>query len=159
MYKDPALTETFIRKLAKTYQYILASDQKKLISVEQEIEFINIYFFLLQVRFDKSIQLNISVNSELQQKFIPPLSLQILVENAVKHNAITNDNPLIINIRSLSSTLIVSNNILKKPSDTESFKIGLENLKNRYQYFTDKPIRIINKEHFEVLIPIIDLNI
>ncbi len=156
IYKDASLTEKFIRKLAGTYQYILDSDNKKLIEISRELEFIEAYKFLMDVRFGKSINIEFEIDDSLKDFVIPPLSIQILIENAVKHNVFDDENILQIKVFNESSNkLIVENNKLKKPSSTSSFNIGLTNIKNRYAFFTDQKIQIINNDTFKVAIPLL----
>jgi len=159
VYKDVTQAETFIRRLAQTYQYILSTDNKKLISVAEEIEFVKAYNYLLRVRFEEALQLNIDVSPNLLNSKVPPLTLQILVENAVKHNVVSIENPLEIRITSdQDRCLKVINNRTTQQDIQSSFKIGLENIKKRYRYFTELPIKIVNEEWFEVQLPIIGLN-
>lgn len=155
IYKDEILTEKFIRKLALTYQYILESNEKKLTSLKEEIEFIHAYTYLINVRFEESFNVEIKIDTAIEDTLIPPLSIQILLENAVKHNVLGNDDPLNVSIYNDSNYIIIENNILKKPSTQHSFKIGHNNVMNRYQYFTNKKISIDKTDIYQVKLPII----
>lgn len=155
IYKDQQLAEKFIRKLALTYQYILDSHEKKLVPIKEEIEFIQAYTYLIKVRYEESFQININIDPSIESFLIPPLSIQILLENAVKHNVLSNEEPLTVNINNNNSFLIIENNILKKPSTQHSFKIGHNNIINRYQYFTDKKIVITKTDKYTVQLPFI----
>ncbi len=155
VYKDISTTEKYIRKLAKTYQYILNSDKHKLVSVQQELEFVLDYTELLKIRFQHAIELKINLNQNMQTNFIPPMCLQVLVENAVKHNVATPKEKLIINISSKdNNSLLVSNNITKSPQNVTSFNIGLNNLRAQLAFFTNKKIKIDKSNRFCVTIPI-----
>ena len=155
IYKDVHQTEVYIRKLAKTYQYILASDKKQLISLKEEVEFIKDYSFLLKIRFGEAFKVHMDINANLLENLIPPISIQILVENAVKHNVFDDDQPLEVDIIAIDDIVFVKNKILKAPSSRESFKIGLSNIRKRYQVFTDKKIKIIKDDYFKVELPLL----
>ena len=155
IYKDVHQTEDYIRKLAKTYQYILASDKKQLISLKEEVEFIKDYSFLLKIRFGKAFKTHIDIDVNLLENLIPPISIQILVENAVKHNVFDDDQPLEVDIIAMNDIVYVKNKILKAPSGRESFKIGLSNIRKRYNVFTDKKIKIIKDDYFKVELPLL----
>jgi two-component system, LytTR family, sensor kinase len=155
IYKDHKLTEEFVRKLALTYQYILESNEKKLTSIKEEIDFIRAYTYLIKVRYEESFNIEINIPENIEHLFIPPLSIQILLENAVKHNVLSNEEPLHVSIHSNKTFLIIENNILKKPSTQHSFKIGHNNIMNRYEYFTDRKILIAKSDKYMVQLPII----
>ena len=155
IYKDENQTEDYIRKLANTYQYILTSDKKQLISLKEEIAFIEDYCFLLKIRFGKSLQYQMDIDENLVEFLIPPISIQILVENAIKHNVFDDDQPLKVDIIASNNRVFVKNKIMKAPASRESFKIGLSNIKNRYQVFTDKQIKVIKDDYFKVELPLL----
>ncbi len=155
IYKDIKQTEEYIRKLAGTYKYILDSDKISLISVKEEIEFIKDYCFLLNIRFGDGFNVNFDINNKCNDFFIPPISIQILVENAVKHNVFDENDPLIVDIFSKENSILVKNRIMKSPTNRESFKIGLGNIRKRYDVFTDKKIKIEKNEFFQVELPLL----
>ncbi len=155
IYKDVNQTEEYIRKLANTYQYILESDKKQLISLKEEIDFIKDYCYLLNIRFGKSFKVYIDVDRYFSEYLIPPISIQILVENAVKHNVFDDDEPLEVDIIATDNMIYVKNKILKTPASRESFKIGLGNIRKRYEVFTNKKINIIKNEYFTVELPLL----
>jgi two-component system, LytTR family, sensor kinase len=155
IYKSEEQTEEYIRKLAGTYKYILESDKIPLIELEKEIEFINDYCYLLHIRFGKAFKVNFDIFKHLEKMLIPPISIQILVENAVKHNVFDDENPLEVDIITNTNSVFVKNKILKSPSDRESFKIGLGNIRKRYEVFTDKNISIVKNDFFEVELPLL----
>lgn len=155
IYKSEKQTEEYIRKLAGTYKYILESDKIPLIELEQEIKFIHDYCYLLHIRFGKSFKVSFDIFKHLEKMLIPPISIQILVENAVKHNVFDNENPLEVDIITKNNSVFVKNRIFKSPSERESFKIGLGNIRKRYEVFSDKKIRIVKNDFFEVELPLL----
>lgn len=156
IFKDPDLAEDFIRRLAETYQYILTNNNKQFVTLEEEIEFVKSYNYLLKVRFEDNLRIDINLPPNVMHSKIPPLTLQMLVENAVKHNIITRDQPLDIYIHAIDNTDIrVTNTKTTTPADVSSFQVGLENIKKRYQYFTPKAIRIDDNSKFSVQLPVI----
>jgi len=160
LYKDAALTEDFIRNFARTYQYVLDTNSKKLVYLSQELDFIRAYIFLLKVRFDESLRVNIDLPKQVYQSQIPPLTLQLLIENAVKHNVITEGAPLNITIAlDESNRLQVKNNKTTLPDSTSSFKVGIANIKKRYSYFSKIPIKIVNDHFFSVTLPLLNADV
>lgn len=170
LHRDVDTTEGFVRKFAHTFNYILKSHKKDLVTVSEELNFINSYYFLLRVRFENALVLSINLNNNDIQSYIPPLTLQLLVENAVKHNYFDEDKPLRINIESSENqTITVSNNferksgfikvdnqLVKKPVQHVSHKVGLENIKKRYAYFTNRELKISRDKAFVVRLPLIN---
>jgi LytS/YehU family sensor histidine kinase len=158
VHKDPDSAEEFIRRLATTYQYVISNKQERLVSVQEEIEFIKSYYHLLKVRFEDSLKLEINLPKSIMRTVIPPLTLQILVENAVKHNQIDEMNRLDIYIGSIdNSFLTVTNNKGDKPPNVKSFKVGLENIKKRYAFYSDRAIKIDDAHQFSVELPVIPM--
>jgi sensor histidine kinase YesM len=156
LYKDAALTEKFIRRLAETYQYILSTQKQQYVSLEEEIDFVKSYHFLLKVRFEENIYLEINIPPTLLKTKMPPLTMQILVENAIKHNVVTKEKPLYIYISAIDNTVLkVINTKTDSPIHTTSFNIGLKNIKKRYDMLSTKEVRIIDKSKFEVHLPVI----
>lgn len=155
IYKDENQTEQYIRKLAGTYQYILESDRVPLISLKKEIDFIKDYCYLLEIRFGKALHVYIDVEKKYEKMMIPPIGIQILVENAVKHNVFDDENPLEVDIIAKNNMVSVKNKILQSPANRESFKIGLGNIRKRYEVFTDKTIKIKKNDFFEVQLPLL----
>lgn len=156
IYKDALLAEDFIRRLAQTYQYILSNNEKRFVSLKEEIEFVKSYNYLLQVRFQNNLRLEINLPSNILNSKIPPLTLQMLVENAVKHNVITREKPLSIYISAIDNTDIkITNTKTDIPANVSSFNVGLDNIKKRYSYFTEKKIKVEDADNFTVQLPVI----
>ena len=152
----------FVQKLSKVYRYILEIKDKKIIPLSEELDFLNAYIFLLKERFGENIQIDCHVQPQYLQKKIVPLSLQILFENAIKHNIISTKKPLTVKVfvedkdSKNQPKLIVKNKLQKKNQVSSSTKMGLENIKNRYQFFTDQSVDVIvTNESFIVALPLI----
>lgn len=154
---DPPTAHAFNSKLARVYRYILLNKERDLISLHDELEFIDNYFYLLQIRHDSKLHLDISLHdTESGKVMILPCALQILVENAIKHNEFSDSNPLKIKITANEKNIKVSNNIKPKPFGMNSTKIGLRNLSSRYRLVCNKDIVIETTDHeFIVKLPMI----
>lgn len=160
IFKDPRLAEDFIRRLAETYQYILQNNEKRCVALAEEVEFVKSYHYLLKVRFENNLHLDINLPPGILESKIPPLTLQMLVENAIKHNIITKEQPLNIYIGAIDNTDIrVTNTKTIVPENVSSFNIGLENIEKRYRFFTDKPIKVEDDKRFTVKLPVIHLEL
>lgn len=154
-YKSKTKAIQFIRGLAGMYAYTLQSYDIKMISLREELAFVKDYLYLVETRFEDKLQCQINISEELLDTKIPPLTLQMLVENAVKHNVLSDEHPLCIKITSDQKEITVQNNITEKPIKVTSFNIGLKNINARYLLLADKGISITNGQHFTVKIPII----
>ena len=154
---DAVKADMFNRKLAEVYKYFLINKEKEFISVEKEIEFIKDYFFLLTIRHDHKLQLHIELNKSNMEKFlIIPCALQILVENAIKHNEFTHEEPLQITILMKDDSLLVLNTAKRKKMMYESTGIGLKNLDTQYRLLAKKNIDVKEaKNSFIVNLPLI----
>lgn len=156
IFKDADLAEDFIRRLAQTYQYILENNQKQCVTLSEEIEFVRSYYYLLKVRFENNLKIEINLPPNIMSSQMPPLTLQMLVENAVKHNIITSEQPLSIYIHAIDNTDIrVTNTKTQTPRNVSSFQVGLDNIKKRYKHFTDKKIKVDDSQKFTVQLPVI----
>ena len=155
--ENPEHAVDFVQELSKVYRHILEVKEEKSISLKDELEVLNAYTFLLKTRFDKNLQVNINIPPEKMQQKIVPLSLQILMENAIKHNIVSADKPLHIDVFTENGSLVVSNNLQMKKQINESTGIGLDNIRNRYKLLSDKPVKVTESEtNFTVSIPLID---
>lgn len=155
---DKELAKRFLKKLSKVYRYILESREDPLILLEEEMEFISSYVFLQQERFRGNLRVSFHIPDQYYRYHIVPLSLQILFENAIKHNIISTRRPLHIEVRveQAPERLVIRNNLQRKSQVIHSTKVGLENLRKRYGFLTQQSIRIEETEaHFTVSIPLI----
>jgi LytS/YehU family sensor histidine kinase len=151
----------FIEEFSKVYRYILNNQEKELVPLWSELEFIQPYIFLLQKRFDNSLQVTISIPEQYKNCHVVPASLQMLIENAIKHNIVSSQKPLHIDIHANGDqTLIVTNNLQLRKSTTEpSSRIGLQNIKKRYELISGRNVVIKKTETiFEVTLPLLTLN-
>jgi len=159
---DTDRSQKFLSEFAGVYRAILKSKQEDLITLKEELEFINSYIYLIKTRFQDDIHFNIEIDQKLMGKLIPPLSIQLLIENAVKHNAITLSNPLEINIfNDQDFYLIVKNTLNFKSDNWSDYKsgIGLKNLKGRYSPFTSAEVQTSKSaDYFEVKLPLLNSN-
>jgi two-component system LytT family sensor kinase len=156
---NPELSEQFIEQLSKAYRYILEQKDKDSISLKTELDFILSYAFLLKIRFAKKFDLKISIkDSDAETYLIAPLTLQLLVENAVKHNRMSSKDPLHVSILIENNYLIVLNPIRTRNENDRAVStgIGLSNIKNRYALLTSQPVEVsTNHGTFIVKIPLI----
>ncbi|WP_210490253.1 sensor histidine kinase [Rufibacter aurantiacus] len=155
--EDPKRALRFVDELSHIYRYLLQSNEKELISLEQELAFIEAYFYLLQTRFEKGVSLEIDLSPDLKAFLLPPLTLQILVENAVKHNIISEASPLRISIYAQdASHLVVENNLQKRKATVPSNKMGLVNVAAKYHLLNQSEISIQETDAvFRIQIPLI----
>lgn len=155
--EDPKQAVDFVQHLSKVYRHILEVKDEKSISLKDELDLMNAYTFLLKTRFGDNLAVNINVSAEKMQKKIVPLSLQILMENAIKHNIVSAEKPLHIDVFAENGSLVISNNLQMKNQINESTGIGLDNIRNRYKLLSDKPVKVTESEtNFTVSIPLID---
>ena len=157
IFIDREQAATFVRDLSKVYRFILETREKERIALNEELKILEAYIYLVQTRFKESLQINLDGTSSYKDKEIAPLCLQMLIENAIKHNVTSKGKPLIINIFLESENYIVVENNLQPKSTIEfSSKIGLKNITNRYSYLSKMPVIIEEtKEKFIVKIPLL----
>ena len=138
------------------YKYFLINKNKELISLKEELDFIESYFYLLQIRHDNKLQLQTFIDEKKTSVMLPPCSIQILVENAIKHNEFTEEKPLVIKVSANDHCVQVSNNTKPKLYAVNSTGIGLKNLSSRYKLLFRKDITIAStRENFIVKLPLI----
>ena len=156
VYKDQDKAVDFIHQLSKVYRYLLDSHNSELVTLEEEMRFLDSYTYLLNIRYSPNLKFDIHISEDCLQCSIPPMSVQLLIENAIKHNEISSAFPLTISIRSAEETLIVENTLKLRASAEESSGTGLKNIQSRYQFFTDAKI-LVNETttHFIVQIPLL----
>jgi sensor histidine kinase YesM len=147
----------FIKKLSDVYRYVLEQKQAEVVELEKELSFVSAYLYLHRIRFGKALE--IETAEVPASKLVVPLSVQMLVENAVKHNEISEDAPFRISIYPENNYLVVENRINPKSVPGESSGTGLENISSRYAFLTDRPILTEKtNERFIVRIPMLDLS-
>jgi LytS/YehU family sensor histidine kinase len=153
--KDVPRAVKFIGELSKVYRYLLQSNEKELIQLSHELQFTQAYFFLLQTRFGTGISLQVNIEEPYHQHLVPPLTLQLLVENAVKHNQVSASKPLKVEIGCEDGTLVVQNNRQPKRA-AASHGMGLSNISAKYKLLNQPDLFILNEEYrFTVKVPLI----
>jgi len=154
---NPDTAYLFNSRLAQVYKYVLMNKNKELVSLFKELEFIESYFFLLQIRYENKLVFELDAkDAEIRKIMMPPCTLQTVVENAIKHNEFSAENPLMIKLSLNGEYVKVSNNKKPKPYLVDSTSIGLRNLSSRYMLLCNKNIIIENEEfHFLVKLPLI----
>ena len=154
--EDQNLAVNFLRKLSKVYRYVLENREEQIIPLQKELKFIEAYVFLQKERFRGSLEVDINIPESFLNRHIIPLSLQILFENAIKHNAVSQKKPLRIEVFVENNDLVVRNNLQRKEQVMDSTKFGLENIETRYRFFTQRSISIKETDHhFSVTIPLL----
>jgi two-component system LytT family sensor kinase len=156
IFENQGLASQFLQHLSKVYRYVLQNKDKNFVTVQTELDFIENYVFLLRTRFESALTITFRINVHSKDKAIVPVTLQILIENALKHNVVDKDRPLSIRIETNDDYLVVSNNLQVRKLVETSNKQGLENLKSLYAFLTDKPVQISSNEtEFSVAVPLV----
>lgn len=154
IFEDQELASQYLRHLSKLYRYLL--ENKEVVSLEKELLFLENYLFILKTRFGESLQVRIDIKEEDMNFLLVPVTLQNLIENAIKHNVINKDQPLTISLYSQNGFLYVQNKVQRKRIVETSNKQGLENMKMLYKYLSEKELQVEEKDdQFLVKIPLI----
>ncbi|MCI3938722.1 2TM domain-containing protein [Chryseobacterium aahli] len=154
--ENPTQAQKFTASMSKIYRYVLEQKDKELVTIEDEIEFAKTYCDLLKTRFEDSVNFIFDVKDEDLRRFVVPLSLQLLLENCIKHNLATSSKPLLIKIFTEGDTLCIENNLQIREQMKESAGIGLANIVQRYSLLTNKNVFIEKSEdYFKVRLPVL----
>lgn len=158
--KDNPEANHFIEEFSKVYRYILNNQEKELVELRSELEFIQPYLFLLQKRFDQGLTVAINIPDHYKTWHVVPAALQMLIENAIKHNIVSRNKPLHIDIHANGAqTLVVKNNLQPRQVVEPSTKIGLQNIMKRYELISGRNVIVRQTEAmFEVTLPLLNLN-
>ncbi|MBC8047305.1 MAG: histidine kinase [Fimbriimonadaceae bacterium] len=157
---DPQKAKDFLQELSKVYRYVLEHKDDLVVEIKEELSFIQSFIYLNKIRFGESLQFDTQIDAHAAKQYIPPLSLQLLVENAIKHNIVSSEKPLRIGISNENGYLIVKNNLQLRTEKIISTGIGLENLKERYRLIHNiAPEFILTKESYIAKIPVIEKEI
>ncbi|MDF2191063.1 histidine kinase [Paraflavitalea sp. CAU 1676] len=156
--ENPASAEYFLDELTKVFRYLLRNNQSEVTTLGQEMLFIQSYYHLLQTRYGAGIRLEVQVDRQYEAWLLPPLTLQLLIENAVKHNRLQKDQPLHIEIVSLPGNLLmVRNTLSKREGAVESTGQGLHNINARYKMLQLPGVKVEKDDaYFKVTIPLIE---
>lgn len=153
---DVSKAQDFIDEFSSIYRYVLETIEKTVVTLDEELNFVRSYLFLQEMRYGKSLQLNVEIPADLLNMFLPPLSLQVVLENAIKHNVVNESHPLIIDIYIENHQLMVKNNIQAKISSGKSTGLGQKNMVKRYAIISDAiPRFIVKTSHYIVQLPLI----
>jgi hypothetical protein len=154
--ENPENAQRFTTSLSKVYRYVLEQKDKDLVSIEEELAFAKTYMNLLQMRFENSLTYEVLTENVDAEAKVVPLSLQLLLENAVKHNIISEQKPLHIQIYIENDALVIQNNFQKKAVLQDGQGVGIQNIISRYAIITDRKVTIEQNEHtFTVKLPIL----
>jgi two-component system, LytTR family, sensor kinase len=156
IFENQQLASDFLQQLSKVYRYVLQNKDKNFVLLTTELDFISNYVKLLETRFAGALAIHFNISNDSKEKAIVPVTLQILIENAIKHNVVDRDKKLEIEILTMGDYLIVSNTLQLKKKVETSNKLGLENLKSLYQFLTDKPVLVEpTDDRFYVKVPLL----
>ena len=145
----------FVNKLSYMYRYILQSGETNLVPIKDELKFLDSYSFLMQTRYRDRIKIEVNIDANLMDCEVPPLALQSLVENSVKHNEISSTNPLTVEVYSSGGSLFVENPIRTRSTMAEGMGTGLYNLKKRYLLLLKKEVLVsTDNDVFKVELPL-----
>ena len=153
----PETAQNYVNNLSRALRYTLQSNEKQLVTLKEEMDFMDSYIYLIKLRFDTNLSVLMNLQDEYYAYRLPPLTIQTLVENAIKHNEISKEKPLVINILTTANEkLAVSNDIQEKITKEEGTGIGLTNLSKQFQLLIREDITISNQNNqFRVEIPLI----
>ena len=159
VYKDADTSARFIAQLSTVYRYLLFSQERKIVSLQEELEFMDSYLYLLKIRFGENIFIVKDITADTGKFHIAPATLQLLIENAIKHNVVSSKSPLRITITSPNGSICVSNNLQEKQVKDPSTYVGLKNIVNRYEFLSTKAVEITKTENeFIVKIPLVQID-
>jgi two-component system LytT family sensor kinase len=155
--EDKVKAEAFLNELSKVYRYLLQSNDDGLTTLQNEIQFVHSYYKLLQTRHGNAVQLNLEIDKRYDTYLLPSLSLQLLIENVVKHNVVSKSVPLEIDIFTIAGNkLVINNNLMRRMVNAPSNKVGLENIKAKYVLLQQTGFEVMEDErNFTVILPLI----
>lgn len=155
VYEDQDKAAKFIKQLSEVYRYVLDTRNTEVVTLQEELKFLESYIYLQKIRFGDKLTIDQSLNGI--NSMVAPLALQMLIENAVKHNEISEENPLLIKVYRENDFIVVENNLQRKTLLGESdLGLGLDNIVKRYQFLSDKKVEVnTTSDHFIVKLPLI----
>ncbi len=160
VHTNPDRASVFIGKLAGVYRYLLSKESEPVVTLEEERAFVSMYVDLLKERFPEGLEVEMDLGEQYLKTYVIPCSIQLLVENATKHNVISKENPLKIRIHIEDKFLLVENNLYPRSQDADSSKLGLKNIEGQYQALFGKSIQVSKTDElFSVCLPIIDKSV
>ncbi len=154
--EDQDKAQDYVQELSKVLRYTLQSNEEQLVTLHDEMHFVSAYIFLLKMRYEDNLIFDIRIDCTQEEYYLPPMAIQMLIENAVKHNEISNRKPLTIKVHSLpDGTVYVSNAIQPKINPYQGTGVGLANLSKRYELLLQREITITSEESFSVVLPLV----
>ena len=156
VYQNQEQAVKFIKQLSEVYRYVLDTRNREVVALAEEIKFLDSYIFLQKIRFGNKLEIDVKLGGV--SSMVAPLALQMLVENAIKHNVIAEEHPLLVKVYEQPGYLVVENNLQRKAIlDEDSSGLGLENIKKRYEFLSDKSVEVTeNNSSFIVKLPILE---
>lgn len=159
VYRDADTSAKFIGQLSNVYRYLLYNQEKKIVPLSDEVNFIQAYLYLLKIRFEENIIVDIDIDVANKNFYVAPAVLQMLIENAIKHNVISKKKPLHVKLHTNNFEIIVTNNVQEKEIKEPSTLVGLKNIQRRYKFLTDKEVTIERTDSiFTVKVPLLLLD-
>jgi LytS/YehU family sensor histidine kinase len=155
--EDRKQAEVFLDELSKVYRYLLRNNEDGLSTLQTELRFIESYYRLLRTRHGEAVQMQVEIDKKYEQYVLPSLSLQLLVENAVKHNVLSKNKPLVIDIfTTTGNKLVVSNNLQLRAKKAPSNKVGLDNIRSKYELLNQPGFQVLDDaSSFSVVLPLL----
>ena len=158
VHKNPETASKFIEQLSKVYRYLLSNQNNRVVTLQQELDFLDAYIYLLKIRFGNNLNINNEIDSQ-ESLHIAPATLQMLIENAIKHNIVSKSKPLNIHLYKNGKYFVIENDVQLKAVKEDSTNTGLSNIRQRYNYLCGKDTVIVNSNgKFTVKIPVLNLN-
>ncbi|MEO5978692.1 MAG: histidine kinase [Chryseolinea sp.] len=157
VYEDADKSARFIKQLSEVYRYVLDTRGKEFVTLKEEMQFVDAYLYLQQIRFGNKL----TVRNKLAdlEGHLPPLVIQMLLENAIKHNTISSENPLVIDLYEDDRNVVVENNLQLKDTYSDSLGIGLDNIRKRYELLSDRPVNVSDENgKFRVSLPLLTVH-
>jgi len=153
---NPETAKVFVKELANVYRYVLDKKDNMVVELNEEIDFMQSFIYLNKIRFGENLSVDVKIDSNCLNTYLPPLTLQLLIENALKHNIISSAKRLHITIAAANETLVVSNNYQPRTEKIHSTHIGLNNLTDRYKLITNKQVKFgIENTSYVASVPLI----
>lgn len=157
MYEDRDMASDFLSRLASSYRYILENTEEDLVSLSKELNFLDSYVFMMNIRHEGALKIHTDIKVDTEEFLVPTLSLQMLVENALKHNYYSKEKPLNVHIYSVGKIgIVVENTLRKRTNEEESTRLGHKNIQKRYSFYTNQQVSIEEEaELFKVTMPLL----
>jgi sensor histidine kinase YesM len=157
--KDPDKADEFIEEMSSVYRYLLRNNEENLTPLQEELNFIDSYNHLLKTRFGEGFQTEIHVDEQLKSYTLPPMTLQLLVENAVKHNIVSPEQPLKLQLYTENEHLVIKNNLQPRTKTVHSAGVGLENIRSKYKLLNQPAVKVNQSTtDFTITLPLIKQN-